>query len=134
MKKKIITALLLILCLSVTFMFAGCESIIQAIFGSGQNPENPNGEQSDNNPPKHVHTMSYVSSEQSTCTGEGSVAYWSCSGCGKYFADENGENEVVDIKIVSTGHLPTLKAAEDYHYQQCEYCGETVGGGRSAQV
>lgn len=125
MKKKILAVLLIILCLSAVVVFAGCEMIIQAIFGSGQNPD-PNGE-NPNEPPKHTHTMTHVSSEQPTCTGEGAVEYWHCSGCDKYFADEKGENEIADIKIVSTGHLPTIQAEAAYHYQKCEYCGETIG-------
>ena len=41
-----------------------------------------------------------------TCTTAGNSAYWSCSACGKYFSDENGENEISadSWEIPATGH------------------------------
>ena len=41
-----------------------------------------------------------------TCTTAGNSAYWTCSACGKYFSDANGENEIVADSwvITATGH------------------------------
>lgn len=129
MKKKIFIALLLILCLSATLVFSGCESVIKAIFGSGQNPENPSNPDDPNGgdkPQEHVHEMTLISSDQSVCTGDGSVTYWQCKTCKKYFADEKGEQEITDISLISAGHLPTVVGEADGHCQKCKYCGKTI--------
>ena len=53
----------------------------------------------------HTEAVAYVAP---TCTEEGSKAYWHCTDCGKYFADEACTQEIKDIDtwkvIPATGH------------------------------
>ena len=53
----------------------------------------------------HTEAVAYVAP---TCTEEGSKAYWYCTGCGKYFADEACTQEIQDIDtwkvIPAIGH------------------------------
>ena len=39
-------------------------------------------------------TLTKTEAKAATCTEAGNNAYWSCSGCGKYFSDENGTTEI----------------------------------------
>ena len=39
-------------------------------------------------------TLTKTESKAATCTEAGNNAYWTCSGCGKYFSDEDGTNEI----------------------------------------
>lgn len=54
------------------------------------------------------HTAEAVAAVAPTCTKDGSKAYWHCTSCGKYFADEACTQEIQDIdtwKVVpATGH------------------------------
>lgn len=52
-----------------------------------------------------------------TCTADGNEAYWTCSGCDKMFADEDGTDEITAILTVpALGH--------SYVNGVCERCGE----------
>ncbi len=42
----------------------------------------------------HVHTMNEVAGTPATCTEDGSITYYVCSGCGRYFADPEGNEEI----------------------------------------
>lgn len=51
----------------------------------------------------HVHTPRLVPAKDSTCTAEGNIAYYVCTGensCGKYFSDEACANEIFEKDIV----------------------------------
>ena len=54
------------------------------------------------------HTAEAVAAVAPTCTEDGSKAYWHCTSCGKYFADEACTQEIQDIDtwkvIPATGH------------------------------
>ena len=54
----------------------------------------------------HVHTTTKTAAKPATCTEAGNTAYWYCSGCHKYFADEAGTEEttLADTVIPATGH------------------------------
>ena len=52
----------------------------------------------------HTHTMTYHPAVEATCTEDGNLEYWSCSGCGKNFADEGGTRELTSIVVAATGH------------------------------
>lgn len=81
----------------------------------------------------HTHTMIYVEAVAATCTEDGYSAHWECSGCGKYFSDEKGEEEInpEDIKIEAKGHVLQYVAAKDAtekeagnkEYWTCSACG-----------
>ena len=44
--------------------------------------------------PAAGHTLKEVPAKESTETAEGSIEYWYCEICGKYFKDENGQTEI----------------------------------------
>ena len=70
-----------------------------------------------------------------TCTESGSVEYWKCSGCGKLFADAEGEREIEDAAVEALGHdwgegeaEPVQFCTDDYtltYTCQRAGCGET---------
>ena len=41
-----------------------------------------------------AHNLTAHPAVAATCTTAGNSAYWECTFCGKYFSDENGENEI----------------------------------------
>ncbi|MGN0611705.1 MAG: hypothetical protein ACI4JI_07975, partial [Ruminiclostridium sp.] len=40
------------------------------------------------------HNLERIPAKAATVTENGNIEYWHCKDCGKYFADENGENEI----------------------------------------
>lgn len=40
------------------------------------------------------HNLEKISAKDATVTETGNTEYWHCTDCGKYFTDENGENEI----------------------------------------
>ena len=48
----------------------------------------------------HVHSMTHVDAKPATCSSEGSIAYYKCSGCGLCFKDEEGSQELTPWEIV----------------------------------
>lgn len=43
-----------------------------------------------------------------TCTEKGSIEYWECSDCHKYFTDSLASNSVTDVSLPALGHLLPL--------------------------
>ena len=58
----------------------------------------------------HVHSLVATPAVAATETAPGNSAYWTCSGCGKYFSDAEGKNEVVKDSwvIPATGTKGTV--------------------------
>ena len=53
----------------------------------------------------HTHTLVKTDEIAATCEKDGTEAYWTCSGCGKLFADEAGAQEIeAPVVIPATGH------------------------------
>ncbi|MCD7733285.1 MAG: hypothetical protein LUH56_07600 [Oscillospiraceae bacterium] len=54
----------------------------------------------------HTHTLTHVEATDATCTEDGNTEYWYCDDCGKYFSDEDAENEITldDTVVEATGH------------------------------
>ena len=58
----------------------------------------------------HLHELQPVEAKDPTCTEPGNIAHWICVSenlpCGKYFADEDGVNELTleDVTISPSGH------------------------------
>ena len=82
----------------------------------------------------HIHTekMTLVEAVEPTCVTAGNITYYKCT-CGRYFTDENAENEITlsETVIPATGHsLALVEAVEAtceengclQHYS-CENCG-----------
>lgn len=51
------------------------------------------------------HNLEKISAKDATVTETGNKEYWHCTDCGKYFADENGENEI-ELDDTITQKLP----------------------------
>lgn len=68
---------------------------------------------------KHL-TLEHHPQIQATCTQDGSIDYWECVDCGKYFSDEGAQNEVAKENII-------VKAGHSLYYvqEQEAVCGET---------
>lgn len=62
-----------------------------------------------------AHKLTKTDAKAATCTEAGNEAYWTCSGCGKYFYDENGTNEIEkDSWVLKTlGHDMTKTDAKE---------------------
>ncbi|MGM9667687.1 MAG: Ig domain-containing protein [Eubacteriales bacterium] len=54
----------------------------------------------------HTHSLTKVEAKPATCTENGNIEYYKCSGCGKLFADATGNVEITADKTVdkATGH------------------------------
>ncbi len=74
---------------------------------------------------EHVHELTHVAAVEATCTEPGSLEYWTCSGCGKNFADEGASEELSDVTIPAKGHSPG-EAATCTEPQTCTVCGEVI--------
>lgn len=80
-----------------------------------------------------AHKLTKTDAKAATCTEVGNEAYWTCSGCGKYFSDENGTNEIEkDSWVLKTlGHDRTKTDAKEAtctedgnnEYYTCSRCG-----------
>ena len=61
----------------------------------------------------------------SGCTTDGNVEYWSCSGCGKNFADEQGKELLESIVDPAKHDLEHHEATEESaEYWECTVCGK----------
>ena len=84
--------------------------------------------------PPHQHEMSHFERVEPTCEEDGKAEYYFCSGCEKYFTDEEGANEVSEKELVlpKTEHIielveavPATCTADGYHaYFKCAACGK----------
>lgn len=80
-----------------------------------------------------AHKLTKTDAKAATCTEAGNEAYWTCSGCGKYFSNENGTNEIEkDSWVLKTlGHDMTKTDAKEAtctedgnnEYYTCSRCG-----------
>lgn len=54
----------------------------------------------------HTHSLTKVEANAPTCTEDGNIEYYTCSGCSKLFADATGNVEITADKTVdkATGH------------------------------
>ena len=79
---------------------------------------------------KHT-DLKHFPSKAATCTEEGNIEYWRCSGCGNCYSDAAGTVKTTSAKV------STSKNDHDYywvadevagvHYQKCRVCGTTTG-------
>ncbi len=69
---------------------------------------------------EHVHELTKVEGIAATCTATGVADYWTCSGCGMLFADENGATEIVKDNTLPA-QLITAIIPHDYvdHDKDC---------------
>jgi M6 family metalloprotease-like protein len=83
------------------------------------------------------HTLVHVEAKPATCIAAGNIEYWTCSKCGMYFSDANGEHEIAPadtvIPVDPNAHqwndgvetTPASFAADGVMTYTCELCGKT---------
>lgn len=79
---------------------------------------------------RHTHTPVETAGKAPTCTEEGSKAYYTCSGCGKFFEDEECTKEITDLdtwKVIE----PLNHSFTDYVYNNDATC--TANGTETAK-
>ena len=79
------------------------------------------------------HNISHHDAAAHTCTADGTIEYWDCSVCGKYFSDPNGTTEITNIvdpndparhSLVKTdAKAPTCTDDGNRAYWTCAECG-----------
>lgn len=69
------------------------------------------------------HSLEKTEEKEPTCTEEGNIAYWQCTKCKKYFADENANSQITaeDVVKQSQGHNNIYHEATD-EYSAGTYC------------
>lgn len=82
------------------------------------------------------HSLTKTEAIPVKCTENGNIAYWYCSNCNKYFADENATTEITleDTVIEKTGHtvviVPEVPATPGHpgstEGSKCSVCGEWI--------
>ena len=78
------------------------------------------------------HEMVEHEAVEVTCTEAGSVHYYECTVCNKYFEDAEGNKELADVVVPSNGHAMVEHAAKEatcteagnIHYYECSACGK----------
>lgn len=71
------------------------------------------------------HSLVEHASVAATCTNDGSINYWTCSSCKKYFADAEGNEEITieDISIPALGHdIHCVDNNNGTHTSSCSRC------------
>ncbi len=82
----------------------------------------------------HEHKLTKTEAKAATCTEAGNSEYYTCSGCGKYFRDAEGKNEIAKDSwvIEALGHnmtkteakAATCTEAGNSEYYTCSGCGK----------
>lgn len=82
------------------------------------------------------HSLIKTEAIPAKCTENGNIAYWYCSNCNKYFADENATTEISleDTVIPATGHTIVIDPAISATYEHtgltegshCSVCGIVI--------
>lgn len=74
-----------------------------------------------------AHVMEKTEAVAPGCETDGNVEYFSCSKCGKKFADEVGATEVTDVVIKAKGHTGSeWQMDEESHWGVCSVCGKDL--------
>lgn len=92
--------------------------------------------------PKCSHDMQATAANSATCTEDGNCAYWYCSVCKKYFADEAGVTEIAfEDTVIPAAHALTHVAAAAattekegcIEHWKCSVCGKYFGNAAGTQ-
>ena len=75
---------------------------------------------------EHTHTLVKNEAKEATCTENGNVEYWSCSGCDKKYSDSAATNEIDDVTVPAahTGGTEIRNAVAAGEYED-GYSGDT---------
>lgn len=71
--------------------------------------------------PAHSHTAKAVAAKAATCTQAGNIAYYTCSGCDKWFKDAACKIEITDqnsVVISAIGHTWSEKIEDEAHLKE----------------
>ena len=129
MKKKLLAAVL---------AFALC-GVFAAACGNKGNSNGGDGDDGNHGTVEHRHELSFVGEHSATCDEAGNRAYYICNGCGKWFFDGNGKNEIEDKDdvVLAAGHNlrlverkeSTCTADGNLAYYICLGCGKWYTNG-----
>lgn len=80
---------------------------------------------------KHTHELSKVPQVPATCTLEGNIEYYVCSGCSECFIDSEGKDritETMSVSLSALGHTTSDDWTYDdnYHWRICTVCEEIL--------
>ena len=81
----------------------------------------------------HTHSLSKVPETAPTCTLDGCIAYYACTGCSDRFSDAEGKKPITDpasFVIRAIGHTASdvWGTDDDYHWQVCTACNQVMDG------
>lgn len=83
--------------------------------------------------PAKGHKLERIKAHAETCTENGNSEYWTCTECGKFFADENGEQEIKkDSWIIPAAHkeknviTPATFDKDGHVKTTCTVCKEVI--------
>ena len=83
--------------------------------------------------PATGHKLEHTKAKAETCTEDGNGEYWTCTACGKYFADANGETEIKkDSWIIPAAHkgvdkiVPATFTEDGSVITTCSACKKTI--------
>ncbi|MBR6727870.1 MAG: leucine-rich repeat domain-containing protein [Clostridia bacterium] len=114
MKKTVILLCLLCFCL---VLLCACTEV------EGDDPVIPEVENGGVTPPtggsSHVHYLTHREAVDPVCGTPGNIEYWECAGCGAYFADERGNEEILNQRSVilrSQVHTSEIAYSETEHW------------------
>ena len=68
---------------------------------------------------KAIHSLTAVEKHDATCTADGNIAYYTCSGCEKWFADVDCKTEIMDKSSV----VISKTAEHNFKDKVCSVCG-----------
>ena len=79
----------------------------------------------------HTHELTKVAQVPATCTAEGNIEYYKCSGCSDLFTDSAGKTKITDSNAVFTaalGHVTseTWQKDETFHWRTCTRCSQVL--------
>ena len=72
------------------------------------------------------HELEYHEAIYPTCTEDGNAEYWSCSKCGKNYAEEEATTELASV-VVNASHdwVGIVSNGDGTHSATCSVCGES---------
>ncbi len=85
----------------------------------------------------HKHDLTRVPSTPATCTEDGNVEYYFCTGCNDCFTDSEGKNkipETTSVKTEALGHTASeeLSKDENFHWRICTVCKTVLDASKQA--
>lgn len=76
----------------------------------------------------HTHVMTKTEAVEPDCENAGNVEYYTCTKCGKTYADEAGTKELTDVTVKAKGHTGgDWEKDETNHWKVCTVCGKEFG-------